>query len=51
MTLTSSSIKGIELDIRIDENRHRKCTTNLPRKYTGKACSPAGINTQPQGSL
>lgn len=51
LTFTPSSIKGIELDIRIDENGHRQCTTNLPRKYTGKACSPAGINTQPQGSL
>lgn len=44
LTFTPRPIEGVDLEIRIDDRGHRQCVTSLPRKFTGRACSPAGIN-------
>lgn len=41
LTFTADLISGRALHIRIGEDGHRQCTTNLPRKYTDRACSRA----------
>ncbi|PTU31525.1 RDD family protein [Stenotrophobium rhamnosiphilum] len=39
LNFTSTLIRGRALHIRMSEDGHRQCTTNLPRKYTDRACS------------
>lgn len=39
LMFTSTLIRGRALHIRMSEDGHRQCTTNLPRKYTDRACS------------
>jgi uncharacterized RDD family membrane protein YckC len=51
LTFMRNPIQGIELDIVIDESGHRQCVSSLPRKYTGRACSPTGMSTPQSRSL
>ncbi len=44
LTFTADLISGRALHIRIGEDGHRQCTTNLPRKYTDRACSRASLS-------
>ena len=44
LTFTADLISGRALHIRIGEDGHRQCTTNLPRKYTDRACSRATLS-------
>lgn len=44
LTFTADLISGRALHIRIGDDGHRQCTTNLPRKYTDRACSRATLS-------
>lgn len=44
LTFTADLISGRALQLRIGEDGHRQCTTNLPRKYTDRACSRATLS-------
>lgn len=44
LTFTADLISGRALHIRIGDDGHRQCTTNLPRKYTDRACSRASLS-------
>lgn len=44
LLFTSDFVRGRALNIRIGEDGHRQCTTNLPRKYTDRACSRATLD-------
>ena len=44
LTFTASLISGRALHIRIGDDGHRQCTTNLPRKYTDRACSRSAFS-------
>jgi uncharacterized RDD family membrane protein YckC len=44
LTFTSDFIRGRALHIRIGEDGHRQCTTNLPRKFIDRACSRASLS-------
>ncbi len=44
LTFTADLISGRALNIHISEDGHRQCTTNLPRKYTDRACSRATLS-------
>jgi uncharacterized RDD family membrane protein YckC/Tfp pilus assembly major pilin PilA len=45
LTFTADLISGRALHIRIGDDGHRQCTTNLPRKYTDRACSRATLSS------
>jgi uncharacterized RDD family membrane protein YckC/Tfp pilus assembly major pilin PilA len=44
LKFTADLISGRALHIHIGEDGHRQCTTNLPRKYTDRACSRATLS-------
>lgn len=44
LMFTSTLIRGRALHIRMSDDGHRQCTTNLPRKYTDRACSRSTLN-------
>ncbi len=44
LAFTADLISGRALQIHISEDGHRQCTTNLPRKYTDRACSRATLS-------
>jgi len=44
LNFTSTLIRGRALHIRMSEDGHRQCTTNLPRKYTDRACSRSALS-------
>lgn len=44
LMFTSTLIRGRALHIRMSEDGHRQCTTNLPRKYTDRACSRSTLS-------